>query len=167
MRAETARGTAAGQPLEGYGRLALSDGSARRIINNLAVNYDTDSDHGAGGVQVSGYLGWKHVRSTFSQDVYKGAVQIVGLETRYDVGRRIDIGLNLTAQRAGAAHDLAYSVGPSVGFSPKANTWISVGWNLKGFYDRDFQEARYTRQGLYLTARMKFDQFSLGRGGRQ
>ena len=36
-----------------------------------------------------------------------------------------------------------------------------MGWNLVGFHDRDFQEARYTNSGPYLTMRFKFDQMSL------
>jgi hypothetical protein len=36
-----------------------------------------------------------------------------------------------------------------------------VGWNIAGFHDRDFEEARYTRSGPYVTMRLKFDQLSL------
>ena len=38
---------------------------------------------------------------------------------------------------------------------------MSVGWNVTGFEDRDFGEARYTRAGPYVTMRFKFDQMSL------
>jgi hypothetical protein len=52
-------------------------------------------------------------------------------------------------------------VGPNIGIKPFDNGWISVGWNLVGFHDRDFEEARYTRSGPYVTMRLKFDQLSL------
>jgi hypothetical protein len=64
---------------------------------------------------------------------------------------------------------LAWSAGPSLGFTPFENGWLSVGWNLAGFHDRDFEEARYTRSGPYVRMRFKFDQLtlqSLGLGGR-
>jgi hypothetical protein len=38
---------------------------------------------------------------------------------------------------------------------------MTVGWNIRGFSDRDFEENRYTRSGPYVTMRMKFDQLSL------
>jgi uncharacterized repeat protein (TIGR01451 family) len=163
LKHEVARGTQTGQTLSGYGGLAADDDQADRVINNLAVNYDTDSDHGRGGLQMSAYLGVKFVRSSFDADVYKGATQIFGFEGRYDVSRRIDLGLAATVRRVGATHDLAYAFGPSIGVSPATNTWISVGWNVRGFHDRDFEETRYTRQGAYLTARFKFDQLTFGR----
>jgi uncharacterized repeat protein (TIGR01451 family) len=163
LKQENAQGTQANQALAGYGALAADDGRAQRVINNLAVNYDTDSDHGRGGLQLSAYLGVKFVRSSFDADVYKGAVQILGFEGRYDVSRRIDLGLAATVRHVGATHDLAYAFGPSIGVSPDANTWISLGWNVRGFHDRDFEDARYTRQGAYLTARFKFDQLTFGR----
>ena len=51
-----------------------------------------------------------------------------------------------------------WSVGPNVGISPMENTWISVGYNITGFEDRDFEAARYTRDGPYVTFRLRFDQ---------
>ncbi len=55
----------------------------------------------------------------------------------------------------------AWSAGPSLGFTPFKNGWLSVGWNVAGFHDRDFEDARYTRSGPYVTMRLKFDQLSL------
>ncbi|KSB87750.1 hypothetical protein AS593_00545 [Caulobacter vibrioides] len=166
LRQETARDTAAQTDLSGYTPLAIEDGSARRVINNLSVNYDGDSDRGRGGLQASAYLGLKYVSSTFGADTYTGAAQILGAEARYDLGRRIDIGFAAALRHVGATRDLDYAFGPSIGVSPADNTWISLGWNVKGFADRDFEENRYTRQGAYLTVRFKFDQFSLGRRAR-
>ena len=58
-------------------------------------------------------------------------------------------------------------MGPSIGFSPFANAWVSVGYNLKGFEDRDFDDAHQTARGAYMVLRMKFDQdtFGLDRSG--
>jgi hypothetical protein len=163
LKREVAAGTQTNQALAGYGALAADDGRAERVINNLAVNYDTDSGHGRGGLQVSAYLGVKFVRSTFDADVYKGSTQVLALEGRYDLSRRVDLGLAVAVRRVGATGDLAYAFGPSIGVSPATNTWISVGWNVRGFHDRDFEDTRYTRQGAYVTARFKFDQLTFGR----
>jgi hypothetical protein len=62
------------------------------------------------------------------------------------------------------ADNYEYSVGPMIGYSPADNAWISLGYNLRGFDDRDFDSAHYTAQGPFLTLRFKFDQATrLGR----
>jgi hypothetical protein len=43
----------------------------------------------------------------------------------------------------------------------KKNIWISVGYNIEGFSDRDFSRANYTAKGLYLQFNLKFDQDSV------
>jgi len=73
------------------------------------------------------------------------------------VTERIDIGLRgsvLTGKDAGTA----YSWGPSVGVSPVDNVWLSAGYNVQGFKDKDFEAAEYARKGAYLQLRIKFDQ---------
>jgi hypothetical protein len=39
--------------------------------------------------------------------------------------------------------------------------WVSAGYNIGGYRDRDFSADRYTRKGPYVTMRVKFDQWSL------
>ena len=158
VRGEFARGVAQGVGLAGYGATARSDGDTTKLINNLAINYDSDrGDHRAGAVQASLYHGAKLVRGP---DQRTNLAQVLGVEARLDVSKRVDVGLNLAVRHA--AHDgVAYTFGPSVGLSPADNTWISVGWNVVGFHDRDFQAASYSRQGGYVTFRVKFDQLSL------
>ena len=49
-----------------------------------------------------------------------------------------------------------------MGLTPFQNAYISIGYNVVGFADRDFEESRYTRDGPFITFRLKFDQQSLG-----
>lgn len=86
---------------------------------------------------------------------------------RKDLGAQFDLGLQASRQHSWSSHVTSYSVGPSLGFSPGNGLWMSAGYNLRGFHDRDFEEARYTRQGPFVTMRMKFDQLSLGAAARQ
>ena len=44
--------------------------------------------------------------------------------------------------------------------SPIENAWISVGYNVVGFRDRDYDAAKYTAQGVILKLRIKFDQLT-------
>src|SRR3546814_6697182 len=51
---------------------------------------------------------------------------------------------------------------------PFTNAWVSVGYNVRGFQDRDFEQAHHTAEGAYMVLRLKFDQDTFGlatRGG--
>jgi uncharacterized repeat protein (TIGR01451 family) len=141
-----------------------------RVVNNLAVNYrsapaaaDRDANH---GFEATLYYGSKWVRGSFGADDYTGYVDVIGFDLRQNIGRRFDVGAQASMQHAWNRGAKAFSVGPSAGFSPGGNLWISAGYNVAGYRDRDFEDDRYTRAGPYLTLRLKFDQLSLGRAGR-
>ena len=76
-----------------------------------------------------------------------------------DIGKRWDIG--------GAASMLADSVGQrkqaygmEVGYLVKDDLWLSAGYNLTGFSDRDFAGMADTEKGFYFRMRYKFDENS-------
>jgi hypothetical protein len=48
----------------------------------------------------------------------------------------------------------------STGFNLGKNFWISVGYNITGFKDRDFSRAEFTSEGPFIKFRLKFDQMS-------
>ncbi len=159
--------TAATGQLLGFDGLAVvGDARTRRIVNNLAVNLvgaagidDRDTpEHAYQGYQLSLYWGSKYVFDTFGADDYAGFSNLVGLEVRRDLSDRLDLSLNAAVRHVASSGTLDYLVGPSVGISPVKNSWVSLGYNIKGFRDRDFSDARYTRAGPYVTLRLKFDQ---------
>ena len=161
VRNDTARGTASDETLSGFGELATSDGQSNRIVNNVAVNYSTDAEHGRGGMQASLYYGAKYVIGQFGTDDYTGFVDAVGLQALYDLNNWLDVGFNVAVQHAWSAGTVNYAAGPQIGVSPAKNTWISLGYNVVGYRDRDFTQSDYTHSGPYVTARLKFDQASL------
>ena len=55
-----------------------------------------------------------------------------------------------------------YGLGTSLGYQAFDNAWLSVGYNLLGFKDRDFGSAGYRAQGFFIAIRMKFDQNTFG-----
>lgn len=159
VRREEARGITQGAAAAGYGPTARADGVSSKVINNLAVNFDSDrGDHERWAVQASLYHGAKLVRGRFDGEVQTNLVQVIGAEARLDLTRKIDLGVNLSLRHAGKGGGTAYAIGPSVGISPADNTWISVGYNVVGYHDPDFEAAGYSRKGFYVTARVKFDQ---------
>ncbi len=56
---------------------------------------------------------------------------------------------------------MAWRSGLSVGHKVAKNAWVSLGYNLTGFYDDDFSRSDFTAQGPFIRFRFKFDQNSL------
>ena len=137
-----------------------------RVINNFAVNYRTGNEGAGHGLEATLYYGSKWVRGSFGADDYTGYVDAIGFDLRRDLGRRFDVGLQASVQHAWDRGTVAYGYGPSLGVSPARDVWITAGYNVAGYRDRDFEADRYARKGPYVTARLKFDGRSLGRAGR-
>ena len=128
-----------------------------RLINNLAVNYRTGPEGARHAVEATVYYGAKWVRGSYGADDYAGYIDVTGFDLRMDLGKRFDVGVQGSVQHAWNRGAFAFSGGPSAGVSPAPNVWISAGYNIAGYRDRDFEDDRYTRRGPYVTMRMKFD----------
>ncbi|MFK7841700.1 MAG: hypothetical protein AB8B54_05500 [Sphingorhabdus sp.] len=170
FREDRVRNAVAGAsgPIGGAPLLVNGNVTSRRIINSLSVNYTPiDADDGifteAG--EYSFFWGSRYVFDKFGQDDVKGWSNVVGADIKFDLSDTVDIGGQATARIGNDFDTVAYSGGPSVGITPFKNGYISIGYNVVGFEDRDFEESRYTRDGPFITFRLKFDQQTLGNLG--
>ncbi|HEY0026931.1 MAG TPA: hypothetical protein VGC35_03585 [Allosphingosinicella sp.] len=136
---------------------------SRRMVNALSINYSPNGGMGEwlDRSEVSLFWGARYVADRFGADDIDGLSNVVGADMRFDLSDTLDIGFAGTVRHGLGTRAVAYSGGPSIGFSPVENGWMTLGWNIAGFEDRDFEEARYTRAGPYVTLRFKFDQMSL------
>lgn len=152
----------------GPGFNVSGDAKSRRIINSLSINY-SPIDNNSGSFVESGeyslFWGTRYVFDKFGDDEVKGWSNIIGVDARFDVDRVADIGFAATIRIGTGGDNIAYSGGPVITVTPFENGTISLGYNIVGFYDRDFVEARYTRTGPYITLKVKFDQESLAAFG--
>jgi len=123
-----------------------------QVVNNIAFNAELGKR-----TQLSVFHGIKYNKTTFQGDSFDSLTNLIGGEVRYDVTRKIDVGLSGSALISDSGQT-DYQIGPSVGFSPVDNTWISLGWNIAGFRDDDFEAAEFTRDGPFIKLRVKFDQ---------
>ncbi len=156
-----------------FGATSLSSaGNAHstRLVNNFAFNgvnkpwstRDTEGNlfESQQRNQWAIYYGSKYVFDRFDDADYRGYTDLIGVEARLDIARTIDLGFRINRLHAWSSHTTSYSAGPSIGFTPYTNAWISVGYNVRGFNDRDFGATNYTARGPYLTMRFKFDQLT-------
>lgn len=148
-----------------YGPIAntSTDASSLRFINNLAVNWIAAGTPERGNrTQVSFYYGAKYGIQNFDGQNYGGFTDMASIEARHDLTSWLDLGIQTGVRHSWSAHTMNWSLGPTIGISPIRNSWISVGYNVTGFEDRDFSGARSTVKGLWVALRMKFDEESLG-----
>lgn len=124
-----------------------------KIVNNLAVNAMLSKKS-----QLSVYHGIKRVETEFEGAQATALTHLFGAEVRHDLTKRVDIGFQSTWSHNNATETAQWSYGPSIGFSPTDNVWVSLGWNVAGFEDDDFEAARYKEEGPYIKLRAKFDQ---------
>lgn len=157
LRDDAVSGAVAGLPGPIGIPLAITgDARSRRMVNALSINFSAD-----GGFEGSLFWGARYVSDRLGDEDIGGWSNAVGADLRFDLGETLDIGVAGTVRHGLGARAVAWSGGPSVGFTPFENGWLSLGWNVVGFHDRDFSESRYTRSGPYVTMRIKFDQMSL------
>ncbi len=159
-------------PIGGVPLTVNGDVSSRRIINSLSINYtgiNNDNDEkrttsDANFVERGEYAlfwGTRYVFEKFSLDDVSGWSNVIGADARFDLSKNVDIGAAATVRIGTNGKNIAYSGGPVLTLTPFENANLSLGYNVVGFEDRDFEDSRYTRSGPYLTLKLKFDQTSL------
>ncbi|MEK7265120.1 MAG: hypothetical protein AAB227_03375 [Pseudomonadota bacterium] len=129
------------------------DSESWKAVHNLTLNaMATDR------LQLALNHGFKYSVLKTGGATFDGVTELLGAEARYDLTDRVDIAFHGEGLYSFNAKTLDYSFGPSVGFTPADNVWLSFGWNFSGFVDEDFAAAEYSRVGPYLKLRIKFDQ---------
>lgn len=171
LRDDRVTGAVLGQagPIGGAALLIDGDARSRRVVNSLSVNWSPRAGaedftrRSRETAEVSLFWGSRYASTRFGPDDVAGWSNLVGADVRFNITDRVDAGASGSVRHDLGARAIAWSAGPNVGITPFVNGWLSVGYNVVGFADRDFDEARYTRGGAYVTMRFKFDQLTLAR----
>ena len=128
---------------------------SRRLLNNTHINMRLDK------TQLSAQYGLKYVDETIDDIDYSGVIDLVGTQIRHHMTPKWDWGLHAQRLYDWELKDSRHSLGASLGYIPRPNTWVSMGYNFSGFSDNDFDGAGYSAHGIYLKIRIKTDQDSL------
>jgi uncharacterized repeat protein (TIGR01451 family) len=175
LREDRAHGAVFGKPgpIGGAPLTINGDATSRRIVSSFALNWSPvrkrEDGTYLGRSEISGFWGTRYVFDRFGADDVKGWSNVFGADIRFDLSKIIDFGVAGTVRQNPGGRAYSWSGGPALGLSPIKNTYISAGYNVVGFHDRDFDATRYTRSGPFVTLRLKFDQHSfsaLGLGAR-
>ena len=108
--------------------------------------------------QLSANYGVKYNQTEINGQSLDSLTHLLGAETRFDLTKKIDLSLRGQVLANEDFSEAQYSFGPSIGISPIKDVWISLGYNFEGFRDDDFEAAEFSRDGIFLRFRGKFDQ---------
>jgi len=129
-----------------------------RFINNFNANRRISERS-----QLSLQYAFKYVRGTFDDLTVSGYTDLIGADYRHGFHPRWDAGIHTSIYTSHRSSTTDYGLGLDVAFNLRANLWVTLGYNLSGFHDSDFSEARYTAQGPFLRLTIKADQHTLKR----
>lgn len=173
FRSDKVRDAVAGEasPIGGGALTIDGDATSRRALNSLSVNWTPMGNREVGGRrggdrmwyergEFGFFWGTRYNFDKFGADDVKGWSNLLGADFRFNLGEHIDVGASGTV-RVGTGGDTAsWAGGPTVTLAPMKNANVTFGYNFAGFHDRDFEDARYSRSGAYVTFKLKFDQSS-------
>ncbi|MFQ5982968.1 MAG: hypothetical protein ACE5KS_06305, partial [Woeseiaceae bacterium] len=138
--------------------LMLSRQESWRFINNFNANRRLN-EHS----QVSLQYAFKYVRNNFDGLEVTGFTDLIGIDFRRGFNPKWDGGLHTSVYHSYRSEVMDYGFGLDVGYNIRDNLWLTLGYNVFGFHDGDFAQARYTAQGPYLQIAIKADQHLLKR----
>lgn len=139
------------------------DATSRRLLGSLSANWSPLAKRGSDWherAEIGVFWGTRYNFDRFGADDVKGWSNLFGADLRFHLGEHVDAGASGTV-RVGTGGDTAsWAGGPTLTLAPMKNANITFGYNFAGFHDRDFEDARFSRSGAYVTFKLKFDQTS-------
>ncbi len=136
---------------------AAGNSTSWRYVNNFAANWQISP-----AFQLGLSYGAKWARETFAIGARRAWTDALGMQATWDVTETWDLGLQggwLRTVHQG--QKFAPAFGMAIGHRLFDNLWVNLGFNFTGFYDRDFAASEFTRRGVFLRFRFKFDQTDL------
>ncbi len=102
----------------------------------------------------------KHAQDRSAGLDSRAFAHLVSARVMHEINREWDIGgtVQILASRDGGRQ---FGAGIEAGYQVARNTWVSAGYNLLGFRERDLAGADATGKGAYVRLRMKFDERTL------
>lgn len=140
------------------------DASSRRVVNSFSLNWSPTEEHDGeylGRSEVDLFWGTRYIFDTYNGDELKGLSNTIGLDVKFDVHEKITLGASATVRENPGGRSYDYAGGPVLQLSLLKNSQVALGYNVYGYRDRDYQDARSTRSGPYVSLRLKFDQTTL------
>lgn len=135
----------------------IAEDGYKRDVNliKLAQNYQY-SKNGIFTFSISG---------KYMKDKYEGVSEnhlayLIVTGVTHNVTEKIDLGLNLGVLTDHTFNEAKYSLGGEIGYQLPKDIWLSLGYNVMGFSDRELDVNGDYRGGVYLRFRMKLSEWT-------
>ena len=163
-RSDLVEGAVAGETGPAGRTALLVNGNAKsqRLIASASINWSPTGPDGSQRTEIGVFAAVRHNFESFEGFDLKGTSIFTAVDARIGIGEHVEIGGRASIRANIDEGTTSYSIGPEIGFSPAENMILSVGYNFKGYHDRDFSAAQSTDQGLFASLKMKFDAGLLG-----
>jgi hypothetical protein len=110
----------------------------------------------------TGRVAGKWVKEQFTGGVNSDFnAQLIGGRAVFDIDKQWSVGGQANILRNSTSKQYAYGV--EVGYIVAPNTYLTVGYNFRGFSDKDLIDSNYTNRGVVLGFRWKFDEELFGK----
>jgi hypothetical protein len=83
---------------------------------------------------------------------------LAGGRVVYDISKNWDVGALASVMWSPTGSATQKALGVEAGYLVYQNLWLSAGFNISGFSDRDLTGSDYTKKGFYIRLRYKFDE---------
>lgn len=107
-------------------------------------------------------LAGKHVNERFGSVHDSYSALLASGRVTYDINDKWDMGAMLATLYSPRTKTNQWAFGLEAGYQVQRNLWVSLGYNVSGFTDRDLTASEYTARGLFLRLRFKFDETFFG-----
>ena len=136
-------------PLAGF----VSDRSVSIISGH--VNYQPNNK-----LIYSGHYAGKWVNDQSNDFSSRNNLHLLSGRFTYDLSKKWDVSGNASALFSGDMRSRQGGLGFELGYLLKDNLWLSGGYNIFGFSDKDLVGEGYTNPGIFARIRFKFDENS-------
>lgn len=127
----------------------------QRRAHILSVHAEHQVDR---ALAVTGRYAAKMVSETVAGVRTRATAQLASVRVTRDIGERWDVGIAASVMGDARLRSRQAAIGVEAGYRVKDNLWVSVGYNVAGFKDRDLSADDATARGVYLRLRFKFDE---------
>lgn len=142
-----------GLPTAAVGTLALP---VRRDVHIISTHADY---HPSRPWWMTGRFAAKTVSETiYAPPAERYSAYLLAGRAVYDITENWDLGVLVAGLFSPQGRSRQTAYGLEAGYLLKTNLWLSVGFNVTGFSDRDLTAAEYTNQGAFVRLRFKFDE---------
>jgi len=129
-----------------------------RMVHILSANVNLQATR---ALVLTGRYAGKLVRDDSGSISSRSAAHMVTGHLTCDLTKKWDAGLNVMSLFNNGMKSMLYGAGAEVGYLLTANLWLSAGYNIFGFYDKDLSGENYTNPGFFMRMRFKFDEHLL------